>query len=1161
MRQRSWQPSTRYFWIPIVSCLFCFICIFALFQPLPFTSAKAQAACAGSAISGAAFRDYNANGVRDALEPGLAGITITAYDATGGSVACTTTANGNYGLDPAGTYPVRLEYTLPADGSLSFLQPGAAGPDSRTTVTFVSGPSQGVNVGFSNPHDYCQSNPQLAVSCSVFGEQGENPNGVNKDLAVLYGFPYTAGSTDTANSAAVRTPLPTTLAQAKALGTTWGLTWSPLTKHLYSAAFLKRHAGYGPNGPGAIYQIDTSGAATLFYDLGAVVGADPHPQPGQTCLSPGHNPNNDNFNCWLNDTNSFDLIGKMGLGDLDISEDYQTLYTINLQNRTLVALPVNNPVANTATAIPTPANCPATDFRPFGLGIKDGSVYVGAVCSAESTSVRSNLRAYVFRFTQNAFVSTPVFEFALDYNRGGNFNWQPWLNRTTFNPGVPQQLEGKWGQPWLTDIAFDNGAMVLGLRDRNGDLLGVVAGGPDTADSRNYTGISRGDILRACPNGSGGWTMENNGQCGGVTTVGAGTGQGPGGGEYYYQDTHPRHNETSTGAQLQLPGQPDILSMSFNPINQDLEVSDSGVKWYNNSSGTTTRSYLLIDGSGEVARFDKANAMGDIEALCDAAPLEIGNRVWNDTNSNGVQDPSEAGINGVVVELYQEGVLVASTTTAGDGNYLFNNSNVTLNGAQGILPGTCGVNGLSAYEIRIPNSSGVNQQAALAGLLLTQANNGGASNGTLRDSNGVAVGDNASYTITCSELTAPGHNNHTFDFGFSTALATLTPTATATATATDTATPTPTTTATSTATSTPTATPTTTPVTFYSLGNYVWLDKDNNGQVNGTEGPVPDGVLVELLDGAGNSTGKTTTTVNGFYLFSQLTAGNYRVRLAASNFASGALLDNYVSSTGSGEEADPDSDGDQNDNGLNSDSPEVGGIVSEQVTLGNNEPTGETPTANGTPGSDGAGTADNQSNLSVDLGVVLQSVGGTGGDLVALGNRVFWDPNANGRFEPTGPITQETGISGVVMQLLRFGESTPISTTTTTADGYYLFDQLPLGQYVVCVAGSNFGTNGVLKDYTSSPGAGTDDTSDEGNDENGIDTTNAVATGVCSGVIDVQPDRERTGENQTNYNGALDDNNVNFTIDFGFVAPTAIEEGPEPTGPGTGRVYLPMIDR
>ena len=39
--------------------------------------------------------------------------------------------------------------------------------------------------------------------------------------------------------------------------------------------------------------------------------------------------------------------------------------------------------------------------------------------------------------------------------------------------------------------------------------------------------------------------------------------------------------------------------------------------------------------------------MSDVELLCDAAPIEIGNRVWHDVNGNGIQDPSEPGINGV----------------------------------------------------------------------------------------------------------------------------------------------------------------------------------------------------------------------------------------------------------------------------------------------------------------------------------------------------------------------------------------------------------------------------------------------------------------------------------------------------------------------------------
>ncbi len=1121
--------------------LICLVYVGWLLQLSRVQPAQAQATvCAGSAITGAAFRDYNFNGVRDALEPGVGGITVTAYDAAGSSTACTTTANGSYGIDPVGAYPVRVEFTLPSDGSLSFLEAGVAGSDSRTTVTFVTGPTANVNVGFSHASDYCgaTSTPNLATSCFAFGEQNDNPDGVNKDHTVLYTYSSTSGSTDTTNAAAVRNPPPTAYAAAKQLGSVWGLAWNPRTQTLYAAAFLKRHAGFGPNGPGAIYQITAAGAVSLFHDFGSALGTDPHAQPGQTCLSPGHNNRNDNGNCWLNDPNSFDLIGKMSFGDLDMGDDFKTLYAVNLADKTLMAIPIANPTAATSTALPAPASCPATDLRPFGLGVNDGKVYVGMVCSAESTGVSSNLRAYVYSYANGAFAANPVLDIALNYDRGSsNLKWQPWLNRTTFNPTVTLQRDGKWGQPWLTDIDFDNGDMILGLRDRNADLFGSVAGGPDVNDSRNYTAISRGDILRACANGTGGWALENNGTCGSATTAGAGNGQGPSNGEYYFQDRHPKHEEVSTGAQVQIPGQPDVASIVLNPIDVASEVSDGGVKWYNNRTGVTTRSYLLFDGTGEITLFDKANGLGDVEAMCTAAPLEIGNRVWRDDNGNGVQDPAEAGIDGVVMELYRQGVLVGTTTTANGGQYLFNDSNVNLNGATGLTAGACDANGLSGYEVHIPNASGASQQAALAGLNLTQANQGGATNGELRDSNGTLVNTNAVYAIPCSDLNGPGDNNHTYDFGFTPLVATATPTATPT----------------STPTSTPTVTP---PAPLYSLGNYVWIDENNSGKVDANEVPVPNGVVVELLDGTGNATGKTTTTQQGFYLFSQLNAGDYRVRLAASNFQAGGLLEKYVgSSTGAAQEADPNQNGDQNDNGLDSGTPATVGITTATVTLGGSEPTGETPTANGTPGNDGQGTPDAQSNLTVDIGVIPDVSGQN--SLVAIGNLVFYDLNNNGRFEPGAG---EHGINGITVQLFSGSATTP-SATTTTVNGFYAFDNLTPGLYKVCVAPGNFVSGQQLAGYSSSRGSGSDAVTDQNGDENGQDSETPATTGICSNVVDLELGNAPTGEGQSNYTGQLVDSNVNFTVDFGFVlTPTGLDPSTEPVA-ASNKIFISMINR
>jgi serine-aspartate repeat-containing protein C/D/E len=55
-----------------------------------------------------------------------------------------------------------------------------------------------------------------------------------------------------------------------------------------------------------------------------------------------------------------------------------------------------------------------------------------------------------------------------------------------------------------------------------------------------------------------------------------------------------------------------------------------------------------------------------------AAKAVIGDRVWEDTNANGVQDAGEAGIAGVTVQLKDaNGNPVATTTTDGSGNYSF----------------------------------------------------------------------------------------------------------------------------------------------------------------------------------------------------------------------------------------------------------------------------------------------------------------------------------------------------------------------------------------------------------------------------------------------------------------------------------------------------------
>ena len=89
----------------------------------------------------------------------------------------------------------------------------------------------------------------------------------------------------------------------------------------------------------------------------------------------------------------------------------------------------------------------------------------------------------------------------------------------------------------------------------------------------------------------------------------------------------------------------------------------------------TTDEYVTADfGYNYVSKADTDNPSSM------TATGAIGNRVWNDANNNGVQDPGELGIGGITVELWSDpdldGVYTASgtTTTTDDyGNYIFDN--------------------------------------------------------------------------------------------------------------------------------------------------------------------------------------------------------------------------------------------------------------------------------------------------------------------------------------------------------------------------------------------------------------------------------------------------------------------------------------------------------
>lgn len=876
-------------------------------------------AFAAGTISGTVFNDYNSSGTFDttatlantgggtvgiAKDVGVGGVTVTAYDGTGAAVGtATSAADGTYTLTATGTGPYRIEFTTIPSGFKSSFH----GADSGTTVQFVAnGVSTNVNLGITRPADYCQNNPTLVTSCYSMGNPLSSSNAPFLDVtgrAAIHTFPYASGALTTPGALS---PAPTSLATASQVGATWGLAYSRTSRQVFAGAFFKRHAGFGPGEDG----VGQSGASTSGDDAGAIYVMNASGGLATTFTVPGATTNAHDTTNYDRDNGNigWDAVGKTSLGGLAISDDGATLYAMNLENRTLYALDAATGSVNASRQVPLAVpGCPsADDVRPFAVKYHQGSVFVGMVCSAESSQTASDLQAYVYQVdpTSLAFGAVPAFQFALDYPRGNVLSpgppadWLPWFPTMRTNDSAST---GSYPQPILTDIEFDGDNLVIGLRDRSSDQFGW-SNLDNPANSTLYAGIPGGDTVRACGSLTGGWTLESNGRCGGLGTATQNTGQGPGNGEYYFADGYSTfHQELSLGGLAQVPGFPDVLSTVFDPRTQyDNLIFDTGVRWWNNSTGGLSKTYMNVDGgANDRLTFGKANGIGDLIALCDAAPIEIGNRVWIDSNGDGVQDPGESNVSGVTVELVDStDTVVGTTTTSATGLYYFNTTNVT----GGVLPNT-------SYTIRVPGG-----QTPLAGLVVTSVDGDATTNGDSRDSDGVA--GSAGLSSVAITTGPAGSNTHTYDFGY-----------------------------------TPTV----------SLGNQVFADLNDNGVLDPGEVGVS-GVDVALYrDADGNgvpdgaSVATATTIADGYYLFTGLAPGKYVVQAT--------IPTGYRSSTDIATSAAPNNNTDLDDNGIGAG---TGTVRSGTITVTPaTEPTGEAATV-GISDS----TADGSSNLTVDFGMV-----------------------------------------------------------------------------------------------------------------------------------------------------------------------------------------------
>ncbi|HQU92996.1 MAG TPA: SdrD B-like domain-containing protein, partial [Pyrinomonadaceae bacterium] len=169
-----------------------------------------------------------------------------------------------------------------------------------------------------------------------------------------------------------------------------------------------------------------------------------------------------------------------------------------------------------------------------------------------------------------------------------------------------------------------------------------------------------------------------------------------------------------------------------------------------------------------------------------------------------------------------------------------------------------------------------------------------------------------------------------------------------------------------------------------------------------------------------------------------------------------------------------------------------------------------------------------------------------GGAAYSIGNRVWYDVNNNGKIDQGIPA--EVGINGVSLSLFEDSnqdgqpDGVAIKTTLSDGQGYYRFDNLLAGHYVVRVDPVNFGDLSLLAGYKNTTLQTTDSTdSDVAHaGENGITppgASNALQTvGILSNTIELGPAlSEPTGETDlAGDDSSVYDSYADLTVDFGF---------------------------
>mgnify|MGYP000904043755 FL=1 len=386
-------------------------------------------------ITGTVFRDFNNDGVMQLpLEVGVPGVTVNAYDASNTIINTTVSAaNGTYSIPF--TVPVRVEFEVSGIAACSNTSADFTGVAvGGNNVRFINSNTSNENYGVQNPEDYFVTADPL-VFLPQFNRGDPLAGGTSATAPAFYAHPYSLSG---AGISPYQLP-------ASNVGAVWGVAYSKQAKKVFTSAFMKRFSGLGPLGSGGIYLLEPSGGSftvTNFYDMDAnghrtraAAGAVAYgvgtsytingAGTEATYLGPIDPLSNapeglgvigvngaggrgllPNVIDQFNDPTAFDQVGKVGIGDIELSGDGKFLFVMNLYDSKLFRLELDNAanplsvIAVTSYAMP-PIVVNNGVLRPFGLAFHRNKIYIGAVSSGENggqniVNGATDLYAYVF---------------------------------------------------------------------------------------------------------------------------------------------------------------------------------------------------------------------------------------------------------------------------------------------------------------------------------------------------------------------------------------------------------------------------------------------------------------------------------------------------------------------------------------------------------------------------------------------------------------------------------------------------------------------------------------------------------------------------------------------------------------------------------------------